>query len=105
MVAPAIEFTVNGSQENGAIPFPDTLVKPEADNSLSITVYRKPTHIDQYLQWDSHHNLAAKNCVISAFTQGPKTVCTGPELFNKEIHHLRRALTKCKYPKCALDKV
>ena len=26
-------------QDNGAIPILDTLVKPEADNSLSITVY------------------------------------------------------------------
>ena len=48
-VDPAIKFTVEGNQENGAIPFLDTLVKPEKDNSLSITVYRKPTHTDQYL--------------------------------------------------------
>ena len=48
-IHPAIKFTVEGNQENGAIPFLDTLVKPEADNSLSITVYSKPTHTDQYL--------------------------------------------------------
>ena len=47
-VAPAIKFTVEGNQENGAIPFLDTLVNQEADNSLSITVYRKPMHTDQY---------------------------------------------------------
>ena len=39
----AIKFTVEGNQENGAIPFLVTLVNPETDNSLSITVYRKPT--------------------------------------------------------------
>ena len=27
----------------GPIPFLDTIVKPEADGALSITVYRKPT--------------------------------------------------------------
>ena len=42
-----IKFTVEGNQENGATPFLDTLVKPEADNSLSITVYRKLMHTDQ----------------------------------------------------------
>ena len=47
-VGPAISFKVEGNQENGTIPFPDTLVKPEADNTLSTTVYRKPTHTDQY---------------------------------------------------------
>ena len=39
-VDPAIKFTVEGNQENGAIPFLDILVKSEADNTLSITVYR-----------------------------------------------------------------
>ena len=95
-VDPAIKFTVESNLENGAIPFLDTLVKPEADNSLSITVYRKPMHTHQYLQWDSHHNVAAMYSVISTLTHRAKTVCTGPELLNKETQHLRRSLTKCK---------
>ena len=37
-IDPNIKFTVKGNQENGAIPFLDTLVKPDADNSLSIRV-------------------------------------------------------------------
>ena len=50
-VDPAIRFTVEDNKEDGSIPFLDTVVKPEADGTLSITVYRKPTHTDQYLQW------------------------------------------------------
>ena len=46
-IDPVIKFMVEGNQENGAIPFLDTLIKPEADNSLSITVYCKPTYTDQ----------------------------------------------------------
>ena len=38
-VDPAIKFTVEGTQENGAISFLDTLITPQADGSLSITVY------------------------------------------------------------------
>ena len=49
-VDPAIKFTVEDNKEDGSIPFLDTTVKPEADGTLSITVYRKPTHTDQYLQ-------------------------------------------------------
>ena len=41
-IDPARKFTVEGNQDNGAIPFLDTLVKPEADNSFSISVYKKP---------------------------------------------------------------
>ena len=104
-VDPAIRFTVEDNKEDGSIPFLDTIVKPEADGSLSITVYRKPTHTDQYLQWDSHHHLSAKFSVIQTLSHRASRVCSNPELLQKEKQHLRKALTKCNYPKWALDKV
>ena len=104
-VDPAIRFTVEDNKEDGSIPVLDTIVKPEADGSLSITVYRKPTHTDQYLQWDSHHHLSAKFNVIQTLSHRASTVCSDPELLQKEKEHLRKALTKCNYPKWALDKV
>ena len=104
-VDPAIRFTVEDNKEDGSICFFDTIVKPEVDGSLSITVYRKPTHTDQYLQWDSHHHLSAKFSVIQTLSHRASTVCSNPELLQKEKEHLRKALTKCKYPKWAVDKV
>ena len=89
----------------GPSPSWDTIVKPEADGILSITVYRKPTHTDQYLQWDSHHHLLAKFSVIHTLSHRAKTVCSKPELLQQGKDHLRKGLTKCKYPKWALDKV
>ena len=73
--------------------------------NLSITVYRKPTHTDQYLQWDSHHHLSAKFSVIQTLSHRASTMCSNPELLQKEKEHLRKALTNCNYPKWALDKV
>ena len=96
---------MEGNKEDGSIPFLDTIVKPEADGTLSITVYRKPTHTDQYLQWDSHHHISAKFSVIHTLSHRASTVCSKPELLQQEKDHLRKALTKCKYPKWALDKV
>ena len=101
----AIKFTVEDNKEDGAIPFLDTTVKPEADGKLSIIVYRKPTNTDQYLQWDSHHHLSAKYSVIYTLTHRAKTVCNKPELLQKEMEHLRKALTHWKYPKWALKEV
>ena len=101
-VDPAIRFTVEDNKEDGSIPFLDTIVKPEADGSLSITVYRKPTHMDQYLQWDSHHHLSAKFSVIQTLSHRASTVCSKPELLQQEKDDLRKALIKCKYPKWAL---
>ena len=52
-----------------------------------------------------HHNLSAKFSVINTLSHRAKTVCSNPELLKQEKEHLRKALTKCKYPKWALDKV
>ena len=104
-VDPAIQFTVETNKDDGAIPFLDTIVKLEADGTLSITVYRKPTHTDQYLQWDSHNHLSAKFRVIHTLFHRAQAVCSNPELLHKEKTHLRNALTQCKYPTWALDKV
>ena len=81
------------------------LLKSKLIYFISITVYRKPTHMDQYLQWDSHHHLSAKNSVINTLTHRAKTVCNKPELLQKEMEHLRKALTHCKYVRWALDRV
>ena len=104
-VDPAIRFTLEDNKQHGSIPFLDTIVKPEADGNLSITICRKPTHADQYLQWDSHHHLPAKFSVINTLSHRAKTVCSRPELLQQEMDHLRKALSKCKYNKWALDKV
>ena len=104
-VDPAIRIKVEDNKEDGSIPYLDTIVKPEVDGSLSISVYRKPTHTDQYLQWDSHHHLSAKFSVIQTLSHRASTMCSNPELLQNEKEHLRKALTKCKYPKWALDKV
>ena len=73
-IDPAIKFTIEGTQGNGAISFLDTLITLQADNSLSITVYCKPTHTDQDFQWDSHHSPSAKYSVIGTLTHRAKTV-------------------------------
>ena len=74
--------------------------------SFSIKVYHKPTHTDQYLQWDSHHNLSVKYSVIGTLTHRAKTVCTTLGLLEwGVVHHLKEALVRCKYPRLAINKV
>ena len=75
-VDPAIKFTVEDT-------ILDTIVKPEADGMLSITVCRKPTHTDQYLQWDSHHHLSAK-VSSTPFPIGPKQCVASLSCSNKK---------------------
>ena len=72
------------NKEVGSILFFDTTVKPKADGSLSITVYRKCTHTDQYLQWDSHHHLSAKFSVICTLSHRPKQCAVSLSCSNKK---------------------
>ena len=97
----AIQFSVQNNKKEGAIPFLDTIVKPESDGKLSITVFRRPTHMDQYLQWDCHNHLSAKYIVISTLPIRPKQSVA----ILSSLKHIRESLTNCKYPKWTLDKV
>ena len=102
---PSILFTIEDAKQDGSMPFLDTLVTPQEDGTLTANVYRKPTHTDLYLQWDSHHNLACKYSVINTITHRAKAVCSNSKLLEEELQHLHEVLSKCKYPKWATDKV
>ena len=104
-VDPAIQFTTEEQKQDGSMPFLDILVTPQEDGTLTTRVYRKPTHTDQYLQWDSHHNLACKYSVINTLTHRAKAVCSSSPLLKEELKHLEEALTQCKYPKWAFQKI
>ena len=54
-----IKFTCDLAKD-GELPFLDTVVKQSDDGTLSVSVYRKPTHTDQYLSFESHHPLEHK---------------------------------------------
>ena len=54
------------------MPFLDTLVMSQIDGHFATMVYRKPTHTDQYLQWDSHHTICDKHSVINTLNHTAK---------------------------------
>ena len=97
-LGPNIQFTTEDAKPDGSLPFLDTLIHKQPDNSLSTSVYRKPTHTDLYLQWNSHHHLSAKYCVINTLRHRAKTVCSNHYLLEEEEEHLNRALGNCGYP-------
>ena len=82
---PHIQFTTENAKPDGSLPFLDTLVHKQPDDSLLTSVYRKPTHTDLYLQWDSHHHLCAKYSVINTLRHRAKTVYSNHKGRKKKI--------------------
>ena len=100
-----IQFSAADQRSDGAMPFLDILITPGRDGSLSTSVYRKPTHTDLYLQWDSHHTLTSKYSMIGTLQHRAQTICSNPQLLQKEEQHLKNALKNCKYPTWALNRI
>ena len=99
-----IKFTCEEVRDDGSMPFLDILVTPKEDGSLSTSVFRKPTHTDLYLQWDSQHTISSKYSVAGTLYHRAKIVCSDPQLQKKEEEHLCQALQKCKYPIWAINR-
>ena len=58
-----IRFTMEIEKDN-TIPFLDTSVSRDSNGFLTTTAYRKPTHTDQYLAYDSHHPQSVKRGIV-----------------------------------------
>ena len=77
-----IKFTVEQPNMVGATPFLDTLPQPKGEE-ISVSVFRKPTHIDRYLDFNSSHPISAKRAVVSALMDRAENVCSDPEILAK----------------------
>ena len=99
-----LKFTREKSITNKELPYLDSLSKAEDDGSFSSTVYRKPTHTDQYLQFGSHHPLVHKLGVIRTLNYRADTVITSVDEQRKEKQHVAAALRNCGYPGWAFHK-
>ena len=99
---PHIQFTVEPTQQD-SLPFLDTLITIQPDNIFNTTVYRKPTHTDQYLHWDSSHHITAKQSVFNTLPHRAKTVSSTQDSMDKELDHIKTALKHCQFPSWALN--
>ena len=102
-VDPHIKFTQEGLKEN-KLAFLDCLVSVEEDRSLTVSVYRKATHTDQYLQFGSNHPLVQKLGVVKTLFHRADTIITQDSDKTTERAHLRKALNNCGYQDWAIDK-
>ena len=73
------------------------MITKKPDGSIKVSVYRKATHTDQYLDFQSHHPLEHKISVVRTLMHRAETTVTEPTDLAVEKDHIKSALKNCGY--------
>ena len=92
-----IKFTIE-REEDGKLPILDSLLTRTDYGTINISVYRKPTHTEQYLSCKSCHRLEHKKSVVNTLVHRAKSIITKPEDQENELKHISQALMANGYP-------
>ena len=100
-IDPHIKFTIE-PEKDSKLPFLDQCTHILDDGSTKITIYRKPTHTDQDLNFKSHQPLTHKRSVVRTLTNRAQQYVTTAEDRKSELPHVHNALRANGYPEWAL---
>ena len=98
-----IQFTSELLTDN-KLAFLDAEVNVKEDGGIKVKVYKKPTHTDQYLMFDSNHHIGQKLGIVSTLRNRIDTIVTTEEDKIQEKESMKAALKECGYPQWALDR-
>ncbi len=102
-IDPHINFTFE-QEQNGQLSFLDTLVTRN-NGCLNVNVYRKPTHTDRYLDYNSHHDKQHKISTARTLLHRAAHLPNTNEGKQQEKDRVFVALRSNEYPKTFLDEV
>ena len=86
-----IKFTVE-EEKDGSIAFLDTMTTRNPDGTIKTSVYRKATHTDKYLQFNSHHPSQHKRSVARTLLDRAKNIPSTDADKLSEVQHVVDAL-------------
>jgi len=70
-----------------------------------LQIYRKPTHTDQYLNFNSHHPIEHKLSVVRTLFDRSQSLISDSTDRHAEDLHIEKALRDCGYPDWTFQKV
>ena len=97
-IEPSIQFIVE-RETNQEIAFLDVSVYRQENGQLANKVYRKPTHTERYLAFESHHLIVHKKAVVKSLTNRARNIPTTSYFRSKELTQVTSALLANGYPK------
>ena len=103
-IHPNIQYTVEEEIEK-KLAFLDTLLKRKDDGTLFVLVYRKTTHTDQYLNYNSNHPSQNKDAVISALFRRAKDIVSDEQDLKWENERIIEVLMENDYSKESIMRV
>ena len=87
-------------ESNGDLAFLDTLLKRN-NGEISVIVYRKPTHTDQYLHYNSHQKMCKESVVFSR----AYSIIPNKDDLHKENTTLKQVLKENRYQESINNKI
>ncbi len=97
-IEPSIQFTVE-RETNGDLAFLDLNVHRTIEGKLETAVYRKPTHTDKYLSYNSHHPVSHKKSVAKTLLQRAEHLPSNSDSQANEREYVLNILRENNYPK------
>ena len=91
-------------ESNGEIAFIHTLLK-QNNGEISVLVYRRPTHTDQYLHYRSHHQTSCKESVVSSLFNRAYSIITNKDDLHKENTRIEQVLKENGYQESIIGKI
>ena len=98
-----IQFNIE-EESNGELAFLDTLLKRN-NGKISVLVYMKPTHTDQYLHYSSHHLTSCKESVVSSLFNIAYSIITSKVDIHKENATIKQLLKENGYQESIICKI
>ena len=97
------KFTME-EEINVELVFLDTLLKRN-NGEISVLVYRKLTHTDQYLHYNSHHQTSCKESVVSSLFNRAYSIITNKDDLHKENARIKQVLKENGYQEIIINKI
>ena len=96
-----MQFTVERETDR-KLAFRDTCVHRTIEGKVETDVYRKPTHTDKYLSFNSHHPRSYKKSVATTLLQRKESLTSNSVARDNERQYVINVLKENNYPKIFL---